>query len=284
MLGHKLTQVLPVDHQVWATTTDDGQDLLQVSDLSPANLLSHFNALSPKDLNAAFETVKPDVVVNAIGIVKQSELMSNAELTIAINASLPHRLQQLTQIHGGRLIHLSTDCVFSGTRGMYSEHELPDATDLYGRSKLVGETDLDESLTLRTSMIGKEIRHHLGLYEWLLAQPPGVVPGFTQAYFSGLPTCVLAKTISDLISQPRGLKGTWHVASDRISKFELLQLISQAMGNPWDIAENQSLVVDRSLDGSRFQQATGIVYPDWKALVDEMIQDSRGSQTQTRKS
>ena len=279
MLGHKLTQVLGADHDLWATTTDAGADLLAISHLATDRLLSGFDALSPADLEQAFAVVKPDVVINAIGIVKQSHLMADSELTIAINASLPHRLQHLAQQHGGTLIHLSTDCVFSGKTGMYTEDDLPDAVDLYGRSKLLGETDLDESLTLRTSMIGAEIRHRLGLLEWLFAQPPGEVPGFTNAHFSGLPTIVLAQTIGRLIDEGLLLRGCFHVASDRISKFELLELVTRAMDGPWRIVPNPSLEVDRSLNGSRFHTTTGIGFPSWPELVEVMVADINASTT-----
>jgi dTDP-4-dehydrorhamnose reductase len=277
MLGHKLCQVLSDSHEVWATTTDAGNDLLSVTSLPGGRVLTGFNALAWPVLTEALDRVRPDVVINAVGIVKQSNLMADSELAIAVNATLPQHLDREAVRRGFRFIHLSTDCVFSGDRGMYSESDLPDAVDLYGRSKLLGETELRGGLVIRTSMIGRELRHSRGLLEWLFAQKAGPVPGFTNAYFSGLPTVVLCRTIEQILEVGADLQGCYHVASDRVSKFDLLSKISQAAGGPWEIVPEPNLQVDRSLDGSRFHAATGIQFAGWDALIDNMLADSATS-------
>jgi dTDP-4-dehydrorhamnose reductase len=274
MLGHKLCQVLSDRHEVWATTTDAGVDLLAVTTLPASRVISGFDALAWPALTAILNRIKPDAVINAVGIVKQSDLMSNSELAIAVNATLPQHLDGEAIRRGFRFIHLSTDCVFSGDKGRYKESDLPDAVDLYGRSKLLGETELSGALVLRTSMIGRELRHSRGLLEWLLLHEPGPVPGYTNAYFSGLPTVVLSRAIERILEDDSKIIGCYHVASDRISKFELLTQITKAVNGPWQIVTEPSLNVDRSLDGGRFSAETGIRFAEWPMLIAEMIADS----------
>jgi dTDP-4-dehydrorhamnose reductase len=159
--------------------------------------------------------------------------------------------------------------VFTGRQGHYRESDAPDALDLYGRSKLLGEVDEPNAVTLRTSIIGHELSSAHGLVGWFLAQD-GCVRGFTRAVFSGLPTVELAKVIRDYVLPRPDLRGLWHVSSDPIAKYDLLQLVKTAYGKPIEIVRDEQLVIDRSLDSTRFRVATGWQPAPWAELVDSM--------------
>ena len=220
-------------------------------------------------LTRTFASVRPDVVVNCIGLVKQLAEADDPLAALPINAILPHRLARLCDVAGARLVHVSTDCVFLGTRGMYTESDAPDAQDLYGRSKLLGEVDYPHAVTLRTSIIGHELGSAHGLVGWFLSQS-GPVRGYTKAIFSGLPTVELAAVIRDRILAAPSLRGLYHVAGAPIAKYELLRLVASAYGKSTEIVPDDRVVIDRSLDGSRFSEATGYTAPPWPELVRRM--------------
>jgi len=216
-----------------------------------------------------FSRVRPDVVINCIGLVKQLAEADDPLAALPINALLPHRLARLAALAGARLVHVSTDCVFNGHQGLYKESDAPDALDLYGRSKLLGEVDEPNAVTLRTSIIGHELASAHSLVGWFLAQE-GCVRGFTRAVFSGLPTVELAKVIRDHVLPRANFRGLWHVSSDPIAKYDLLQLVKAAYGKSIEIAPDEQLVIDRSLDSTRFRAETGWQPAPWAELVDAM--------------
>lgn len=217
-------------------------------------------------LTSLFARAKPDIVINCVGLVKQLAEANDPLSAIPINALLPHRLARLCAVAGARLIHMSTDCVFTGTKGMYVETDTPDATDLYGRSKLMGEVDYPNSITLRTSIIGHELNGTRSLVSWFLAQE-GSIKGFKRAIFSGLPTVEMARLIRDFVIPHSELHGLYHVSADPINKFDLLKLIASFYVKPIEIVPDEQFVIDRSLDSSRFQQATGYKPEPWPELV-----------------
>jgi dTDP-4-dehydrorhamnose reductase len=217
----------------------------------------------------AFSEVRPDVVVNCVGLVKQLADANNPLLAVPINTLLPHRLAALCSVAGARLIHISTDCVFSGSKGGYLESDFPDAYDLYGRSKLLGEVHYPHAITLRTSIIGHEVSGSRSLIGWFLAQE-GSVKGFTRAIFSGLPTVELALVVRDFVLPRPELHGLYHVAAEPIDKFKLLTLVAQVYGKKIEIVPNSDFAIDRSLNGERFKAATGYVAPSWQTLIERM--------------
>ena len=238
--------------------------------LEGARLLTGLDALNGDGLLQAVAEERPDVVVNCVGIIKQLAAAEDPLTSIAINALLPHRLAALCGAVGARLIQISTDCVFSGSRGNYREEDAPDAGDLYGRTKLLGEVDYPHAVTLRTSIIGHERGRAVSLIDWFLNQPGPVVRGYRRAIYTGLPTVELARVIRDVVIPRPELRGVWHVASDPINKFELLRLVSRVYGKSIDIEPYDDVVIDRSLDGARFRSATGYVAPPWDELVAHM--------------
>jgi dTDP-4-dehydrorhamnose reductase len=213
--------------------------------------------------------VRPNVIVNCVGLVKQLADADDPLKAIPINSVLPHRLAKLAELANARLIHVSTDCVFSGKKGMYREGDPSDSEDLYGRSKYLGEVDYPNSVTLRTSIVGHELDGMHGLVNWFLAQE-GEVNGFTRAIFSGLPTVEVARVIRDFIIPNPDLRGVYHLSSAPISKFDLLRMIAEKYGKIIEINADDRLVVDRSLDSSFFQTLTGYTPPPWSELVAAM--------------
>jgi dTDP-4-dehydrorhamnose reductase len=215
------------------------------------------------------------VVVNCIGVVKQLGSTVGPADMIRANALFPHQLAEICVERGARLIHVSTDCVFSGRRGGYTEDDTPDAEDTYGRSKLLGEPAGPGVLTLRTSLIGRELESSRGLLGWFLSQS-GEAPGFTGARFTGPTVPVVAKAIADVIEQHPGLEGTWHLGAEAISKYDLLVLLRDAFGLDLEIVADESVKVDRTLDSSRFRAATGWAAPAWPEMVTALAGDSAG--------
>jgi dTDP-4-dehydrorhamnose reductase len=238
----------------------------------PAEFRDNVKALNLDDeLEPLFAEERPDVVVNCVGVVKQLHESRDPLTAIAINSLLPHRLARLCETSGARLIHVSTDCVFSGSKGSYTEDDVADARDLYGRSKLLGEVDYGNAITLRTSIIGHELREPHGLIEWFLSQR-GPVRGYRRAVFSGLPTVELARVMRDLVI-PRGeLRGVFHVSAEPISKYDLLALVASTYGIECAITPSDEVVIDRSLDSAKFRRATGYVAPAWPQLIQAMRQ------------
>ncbi|EQB04742.1 dTDP-4-dehydrorhamnose reductase family protein [Sphingobium baderi] len=223
-------------------------------------------------LAVVFDDVQPTVVINCIGIIKQHSAAKDPLTALTINAVLPHRLAQLCKARGARLVHMSTDCVFSGKRGGYREGDFPDADDLYGRTKYLGETHYPHTVTLRTSIVGHELGSAYSLIDWFLSQQ-GSVKGYGKAIFSGLPTIEVARVIRDLVYNNPTLTGVYHLSADPISKQDLLCLVAQAYDKDIEIVPDMTVNIDRSLDSERFRQETGYVPVNWPDLVQMMYQD-----------
>lgn len=213
--------------------------------------------------------VKPDIVINCVGIVKQLPAANDSLESLAINSILPHRLAKYCESIGAKFLHFSTDCIFSGKRGLYKEDDFPDAYDLYGRTKLLGEVGYENCITLRTSIIGHEVYRTKSLVDWFLGQS-GEVKGFTRAIFSGLPTIEIARVVKDHVIPNTKLSGVYHLSVDPISKYDLLQLIANTYGKSITIIQDNNLVIDRSLNSDRFRAATGFKPRPWAELIKDM--------------
>ncbi|WP_223519100.1 dTDP-4-dehydrorhamnose reductase family protein [Pseudomonas sp. GL-B-19] len=234
------------------------------------NLISGVDVLDQDSLVDVFERSKPDVVINCIGLIKQLSSAKDPLSVLPINAMLPHRLAKLCALVGSRLVHISTDCVFSGRKGMYKENDVSDAEDLYGKSKYIGEiVDQSHVVTLRTSIIGHELNSQSSLIDWFLSQS-GSVKGFSKAVFSGLPTVELARVILDFVIPQPALQGLYHVSAEPIDKLTLLRHVAKTYQKEISIVPDEQLQIDRSLDSSRFRTATGYAPPQWPDLIEAM--------------
>ena len=273
MLGHRVWRELRDHSHAFAAVRRPYRDYAPLGWFDASTVIESTDVLSDDDLARAVDAAQPDVVVNAVGIVKQRVDAGDAVQSISINALLPHKLAALCARSGARLIHLSTDCVFSGAHGNYTETDVPDARDLYGRSKLLGEVTAPRCVTLRTSMVGREIGSARGLFEWFIAQRGQSVRGFTRARFSGLTTAELSRVIRDVALRHTEFRGVWHVAGEQISKYDLLSLLNDTLGLGTTITADESFVCDRTLDATRFMYATGYRPPTWAEMVAELAAD-----------
>lgn len=275
MLGHVLLRYLHEhsEYDVYASA----RSLAGLQKHFPQKLLHRFRT-DPVDANyfdsviRALASIQPDIVINCIGIIKQVPSSKDPLTAITVNAQLPHRISLICRTSGARLIHISTDCVFSGDKGMYKESDESDAIDLYGRTKYLGELTYSHCLTLRTSIIGHELKGRYGLVEWFLAQNEKI-HGFRKAIYSGFPTVELARIICDYILPNPDLSGLYHVSSEPISKFDLLGLVDQQYNKMIEIEPDDSFVIDRSLDSSPFRKNTGYQPPSWGELIEMMHRD-----------
>lgn len=274
MLGNAMMQILTerTDWEVYGTIRSDSLKKFFDSEVAK-NLLPGVDVEQMDSLLQTFLQVRPDVVINCIGLIKKFMNEEDPLHAISINAALPHRLARLCAVSGARLIHMSTDCVFSGAKGNYSEADISDAKDLYGKSKFLGEVNYPHALTLRTSIIGHELQSANGLIGWFLSQEGGC-PGFTRAIFSGFPTVVLAEIIQKFIIPNPDLHGLYHLAAQPISKYDLLQSVADVYGKSIEIVADDSLVIDRSLNADRFAEATGYRAPAWPELIEKMYKYS----------
>ena len=271
MLGHQLCRSLPEAMEVWATFRAEPEDFRF---LPKERRLSHVLVQDTSRVEQILEMVKPNAVINAVGIVKQRGEAREAVPSIQVNALFPHQLADLCVPRGIRLIHVSTDCVFSGSRGMYTESDVPDPVDLYGRSKLLGELERAGCLTLRTSVIGWELGGHLGLLSWFVGQRGKQVKGFRRAVYSGLSTRVFCELIGSLLAEHGDLQGLYHVSSAPIAKFDLLVALRNALGwSDLSVEPQEEPVCDRSLDGSRFRLATSWQAPKWEAMIQGLAEE-----------
>ena len=271
MLGHMVIRVLSKDPalEVVGTLRGSGASCGFGAAGNRAQLVTGVDAEQPDALIRVFARVRPQAVINCVGLVKQLDGGRDPAQALPINALLPHRLAELCRTADSRLIHISTDCVFSGKKGHYVETDFADADDLYGRSKLLGEVDYPHAITLRTSIVGPEPAGNRGLLGWFLSQN-GSVKGYRRAIFTGLSTVEIATVMRDVVLPRPQLRGIYHVASNPINKFELLKLFAAAYGKTTEIRPDDELVIDRSLNGKRFEESTGYSAPPWPDLVRRM--------------
>lgn len=270
MIGSTVLRVLSEnrDWDVYGTVRDESVKRFFAEPVAQ-RLKPSIDVEQPDALVKVLGNVRPDVVVNCAGLTKHKPEAEDPLVAIPINTLMPHRLAELCKLVGARLIHVSTDCVFSGEKGYYVEDDFADARDVYGKSKALGEVVYPHTVTLRTSTIGHELDSRFGLLDWFLSQQ-GRCKGYTKAIFSGLPTVVFAQVVRDLVIPNDKLSGLYHVAAEPIAKFDLLKMIAEVYGKAIDIEPDDGLVIDRSLDASRFREATGYNAPGWPELIELM--------------
>jgi dTDP-4-dehydrorhamnose reductase len=274
MLGHRLWMDLSTTNDVWGTVRGKADSLPPLKGIVRANICENVDALHFETVQRVVESIKPDVVINCVGLIKQRENAKEPILAIDINTRFPHLLAALCKQQDARLIHISTDCVFDGKKGMYKESDPTDARDLYGRTKALGEVDyLDDGLTIRTSLIGREINTRYSLLEWFLSQT-GKVKGFQKAIFSGFPTGAVSQFLQDVILPRMDLHGLYHVAAEPINKYDLLLLFKEAYNKPIEVEPDTVMTIDRSLDASRFHAETNFVPTPWPEMIRQMAADS----------
>lgn len=273
MLGSMLFRTLADDPSFFVLGLARGKPYCEgmLKTLAKGNAL-WFDGLNLNDdveLNEAVLGFKPQVVINCVGVSAQPKVSAAAPNMMYVNSIWPHSLAKWTSLHGIKLIHISSDGVFSGKKGRYSEDDLPDPIDQYGQSKLLGELDCAHCLTLRMSMIGRYSPKSNQLIDWILRQSGSIV-GFKNAVFSGPTTAEIASIIRDSIIPDAGLTGVWHIAAEPISKLDLIRMVVEKYSLRLLIEERDHPVIDRSLNAMRFTNRTGYVAPSWPCLIDKL--------------
>lgn len=274
MLGHQLFKHFRSNHEVRVTLREDAPAYAQYGLFSADNAYYRIDVRDADAVAAVLANFRPQAVVNAVGIVKQRPTANESIPSLEINALFPHRLAIHCSSIGARLVHISTDCVFSGHRGNYRETDEPDPDDLYGRSKLLGEAQDPHCITLRTSIIGRELTRKKGLLEWFLAQK-APIRGYKNGIFSGFTNIELARIIERILVARGRASGVYHVSSDPISKFDLLTLIKHKLGLGVEIIPDDEIRVNRSLDSSRFRAEFDYTPPTWESMIEELAVDLR---------
>lgn len=272
MLGHKLWQVCRSRFDTRVTVRGAASAYHRYGLFDETRLIPGVDAGDFDAVVRAMGQAKPDAVVNCIGIVKQLAAARDHVQSLTVNSLFPHRVAALCAATGARFVHVSTDCVFAGTKGQYTEQDAPDAIDLYGRSKLLGEVGAP-ALTLRTSMIGRELSTSIGLVEWFLANRGKTVDGYTRASFSGLTTEALSRVIADILEHHPEIEGLQHLAGEPINKHDLLVMMRDTLAIPIDIQPRDEPAIDRTLDGSRLSAAARLRVPRWPEMIRSLAQD-----------
>jgi len=270
MLGNTLFRYLSLEsgHEVFGTIRSDRVPINSRLEHS-SKIMTEVDAENQDSLENVFSIIRPNVVINCIGHIKQLDLSEDPLVVLPINSLLPHKLARLCKLSDSRLIHISTDCVFSGDQGDYKESDYSDAKDLYGKSKYLGEVNYSHCITLRTSIIGHEIDRNIALIDWFLSQK-GPVRGYKNAIFSGLPTVELARVIMNYVLPRSDLFGLYHVASNPINKYDLLKMVANVYEKDIQIIDDETVKINRSLNAKRFNEVTGYMPPDWFTLIKKM--------------
>ncbi len=269
MLGNAVTKALldRIDLEIYAT--------LHKSHVATTRFKVNYvncDVLEPNELEKLFEKVRPATVINCIAPRRDALRSGNVLNIVPLCTLLPHQIQLLCKKFNSRFIHISTDGVFSGKKGLYTENDAPDPVDTYGYAKLMGEVSSINSISLRTSIIGHEQVGGGGLLNWFLNQRDSC-RCYRRAIFSGLPVCTLANIIKDKIIDNYNLHGIYNVAASPISKFDLMNIIADVYGLPINIIPDDSLVIDRSLSPEKFRNATGYVASAWRDMIEKMYTD-----------
>ena len=274
MLGHMLVRVLSEHHQVIGTTSsqyDCKSPLARI--LDKANWIDQVDVRNWQTVENAINHAQPNVLINCVGVIKQKMDSGNIMDTILINSLVPHQLAATCQKLDIRFIHFSSDCVFEGTPGVKHISNMPNATDIYGTTKRLGEVEDGHALTIRSSIVGCQIKGSESLFQWAISQRGKRVSGYTNARYSGLTTKVMARTVANLIEHFPLLDGIHQIASEPISKFDLLSKLNRALSLELIIEPSDDIVIDRTLDGSLFTQLTDIQIPTWDEMLNEFGAD-----------
>jgi dTDP-4-dehydrorhamnose reductase len=274
LLGHKLWQRLPAQFpETFAAVRRSSDALGKFAMFSGNRVVEGIDALDFSNIEHVLNDIQPSVVVNTIGVTKRKESATDPVASIELNALLPHRLVRWAARNNARVINFGTDCVFSGRLGHYTEDSLTDAEDLYGRTKALGEIRGEHGLTIRSSFIGRELGGRTELLEWALANRGRTIRGFRRAMYSGVSTIFLTRVVGDIIERLPGMCGLYQLAGDTISKYDLIAMVNEVFRADISLVPDDSVGIDRTLDGTRFAKVTGLRVPPWRDLLTELAID-----------
>ena len=275
MIGHKIFQVLNEDFKnTWVLIRKKKRDLPYVNFFN-SNIIEGFELEDDKTLFSFLDNFNPDIIINAVGITIRRGVNKKISKSIFINSLLPNLLEDwVDRMPNKRLIHLSTDCVFNGELGSYNEESIPNATDIYGRTKILGEVKGSNTITLRSSMIGRELENFTELFEWVISQKGSRIKGFNNAIYSGITTIRMARYIKLIIMNFPKLSGLFNVSSEPISKYNLIKLLNKNFDLNLTIEIENSYKTNKVLDSGKFFNLISLSPPTWEDLIIELKDDS----------
>jgi dTDP-4-dehydrorhamnose reductase len=277
MLGHKLFEVLSSSYpETYGAISGKVNDHIykQISMFQTERIIPDVNAMEFEQIESIIKNVNPDIVINCLRVTTHNNTALSAIKNITVNSVLPQQLLKVTYNRGCRLIHYSSDCVFDGKLGMYSEDDIPNAIHMYGRTRLLGEVCADHALVLRGSVIGQELMNHNSLLDWFLRKKGGDIKGFSRAIYSGLSSIETAKVTSLILSNKQSLTGLYNIASDPISKYDLLNLAKKSFAVDVKIKRDNSFKIDRSLNPNKFNKEMNYIAPSWALMMKELATES----------
>ena len=271
MLGHTLYKEMVKEdkYDIYGTTRNSSGLDNYFTSTERMSIRSGVDADNFDTIIRAIASVQPNIIINCIGIIKQLPIAKDPLTAITVNAQLPHRISLVARSANARLIHISTDCVFNGKKGNYNENDPSNAEDLYGKTKFLGEIDYPHCITIRTSIIGHELKTEFSLIDWFMSQKDEI-NGFTKAIYSGFPTYEMVNILANYVIPNENLSGLYQVSSAPISKYDLLEIMKDVYKKDIIINKYDDFILDRSLDSSKFQAATGYKAPDWKSMLSDM--------------
>ncbi|NHJ84791.1 MAG: SDR family oxidoreductase [Asgard group archaeon] len=274
MLGHMLARKLSSDFEIFGSVRSNKISKKIVKNFPQVEFITDIHAERLDGIKKKISEIKPDVIINCIGIIKQLDAAKNPIISIEINSLFPHKLALIAKENNSKLIHFSTDCVFSGNKGNYTIHDNPDPVDLYGRSKLLGEVTENSALTIRSSIIGRELNSKNGLIEWFLDNTGKRILGYKKAIYTGFTTIEMTNIVNFIIQNHLDLEGVYQIASEPITKYDLLKLIKKKLNLEIDIEPTNNVICDRSLIGEEFKEKTKYQSPSWEKMIDEFAKDN----------
>lgn len=277
MLGHKLWKSLSVHFPNAYATIRGCRDDYKKFNLfkNDDQVIEKIDALNFPDFEKVLDKIKPEIILNCIGITKRREEINNLAVSITLNALFPHQLAAWGAKNNAKVVNFSTDCVFDGKIGHYTEESMTSAGDTYGKTKAIGELKEGNTLTLRSSFIGTELLPGSELLEWFLAQS-GIVRGYRNTSYSGFTTLELCRIVEKLLIDFPQARGLYNISSEPISKFDLLMLIKKKMNLDIEIIPDDNFFCDRSLDSSKFRKEFSYTPPTWEKMIDELAIELKG--------
>ena len=276
MIGHKMYQTISKIHKdTWVTLRKSLTSYSYSEIYNPAKVIDNIDLINFQTISNQLNKINPDIVVNACGITIRRGIETLKSNSIILNSALPHFLNEWVTSNNKRLIHFSTDCVFTGAKGDYLDNDNKDACDLYGSTKSMGEViDSKYAITLRGSMIGSELENKTELFEWFLKQKNKKIKGFNKVIYSGVTTTKMAEIVLKLIDQFPNLSGVYNISSKPISKFELLKLWNKLFDIDANIEIDNSYTSNKNLISDNFYRTISMEQPDWVELSSQLNIDN----------
>ena len=268
MIGHKIAQSLEDFELILASRKSIS---LKSIGIIKGKMVQH--NLITDSLDLLLDSTTPDIIINCAGITTRRGVEDNIVNTRLLNSELPHKLDSWANLNSKKLIHFSTDCIFSGNRGNYLDNDFADADDIYGKSKALGEVDSPNTLTLRCSMIGRELYNFTELFEWLKKNKNKKIEGYSNTFYSGITTVRMGIILNQILKKNLNLSGIYNISSTPISKFDLLTKLSNAFNLNVEVKQNTNNKSNKVLISEKFTEITGIYPPNWDDLISEFKED-----------